>query len=102
MSISEKDIQHIADLARLGIPKKEIPFFAQELSSILQYIEKLNQVSVDEKQAEAYITSLHSQSRADAVRALWGLVDAKQALGQACKTHNKFIQTKPILDKTNE
>ena len=32
MSISEKDIQHIADLARLGIPKKEIPFFAQELS----------------------------------------------------------------------
>lgn len=102
MSTSEKEIQHIADLARLGIPKNEIPFFAQELSSILEYIEKLNQISVDQKQVDAYITSLHSQSRTDAERALWGLIDSKQALEQARKTHNGFIQTKPILDKTNE
>ena len=102
MSISEQEIQHIADLARLGIPKNEIPFFAQELSGILQYIEKLNQVSVDEQQVEAYITSLHSQTRSDASRALWGLVQSKDMLEQARKTHNGFLQTKPILDKTNE
>ena len=102
MSISEQNIKHIADLARLGIPDNEIPFFAQELSGILQYIDKLNEVDVDEKHIEAYITSLHSQTRSDSARALWGLIDSKEALEQARKTHNGFIQTKPILDKTNE
>ena len=102
MSISEQEIKHIAELARLGVPKNEIPFFAKELSSILQYIEKLNQVSVDQEQVEAYITSLHSQTRQDAARALWGLVQSKEMLEQVQETHNGFLQTKPILDKTNE
>src|SRR3989344_4798242 len=39
--ITKKEVQHIAELARLGINNKEIEKTQKELSSILDYIEKL-------------------------------------------------------------
>ncbi len=44
--ITRKEVQHIAKLARLGITKKEEGKFAKELSSILDYIEKLKKVDI--------------------------------------------------------
>ena len=102
MNISEQNIQHIADLARLGIPENEVQFYAQEISHILQYIDKLNEVDVDEEQLKAYITFLHSQTRPDSARALWGVVESKELLEQADQTHNGFIKVQAILDKSNE
>ena len=44
--ISRKEVQHIAKLARLGITREEEEKFAKELSSILDYFEKLKEVDV--------------------------------------------------------
>ncbi len=44
--ISKKEVQHIAKLARLGLTEKEIEKFQRELSSILNYIEKLKEVDI--------------------------------------------------------
>ena len=44
--LSKEEVKHIAKLARLGLTEKEIGKFQKELSSILDYIEKLKKVDV--------------------------------------------------------
>lgn len=44
--ISKDEVKHIAKLARLGLTEAEVKKFQKELSSILDYMEKLNEVNV--------------------------------------------------------
>ena len=44
--INKDEVRHIAKLARLKLTKKEEERFAKELSSILDYFEKLKEVDV--------------------------------------------------------
>jgi len=44
--LSKEEVQHIAKLARLGLTEAEIEKFQKELSSVLDYIEKLNKVDI--------------------------------------------------------
>lgn len=46
MSISERDVRHIAALARLGLDDARIPALAAELDSILGHMEVLQRVDV--------------------------------------------------------
>ena len=41
--INKEEVRHIAHLAKLGVSEKEVEKFKQELSSILKFVEKLNQ-----------------------------------------------------------
>jgi aspartyl-tRNA(Asn)/glutamyl-tRNA(Gln) amidotransferase subunit C len=42
--ISKQEVQHIAELARLGITKKEEEMFQKDLSSILDFFNSLKEV----------------------------------------------------------
>ena len=42
--ISKEEVKHIAKLARLGFGSKEVENLHKELSKILDYMEKLNEV----------------------------------------------------------
>src|SRR3990167_7228214 len=42
--LTDKEVKHIASLARIKISEKEEKSLQKDLSSILEYIEKLNQV----------------------------------------------------------
>jgi len=44
--ISKKEVQHVAQLARLGLKEREIVKMQKELSVILDYIEKLKEVDI--------------------------------------------------------
>lgn len=46
MVISKKEVQHIAKLARLGVSEKELAKMQKELSSILEFFEKLKEADV--------------------------------------------------------
>ena len=48
MSISQKDVEHIAHLAPIELTEQEKNKFADELSAILGFIEKLNEVGTAE------------------------------------------------------
>ncbi|MBI2121772.1 MAG: Asp-tRNA(Asn)/Glu-tRNA(Gln) amidotransferase subunit GatC [Candidatus Sungbacteria bacterium] len=47
MSISRKDVKHIAHLARIELTPEEETKFEKELSAILGFVEKLNEVNTD-------------------------------------------------------
>lgn len=47
MAIEEKDVRKAARLARLALPEERIAPMAQELGSILAWIEQLNEVDIE-------------------------------------------------------
>ncbi|MGQ0646816.1 MAG: Asp-tRNA(Asn)/Glu-tRNA(Gln) amidotransferase subunit GatC [Gemmatimonadaceae bacterium] len=47
MSISEHDVRHVANLARLGLEPDRVPHLAKELSGILGHMEVLAAVPTD-------------------------------------------------------
>ena len=59
------DVDHIAKLARLGLDEKEKEKFTQELSSILSFVEKLNEVDTDNIEPMAHVTGLKNIKRED-------------------------------------
>ena len=44
MALTEKDVRYVAELAHLDLSEEEIKEFLPQLDSILQYMEKLNQL----------------------------------------------------------
>ena len=47
MSITDKDVQHVAKLARLNLTPEEEQMFTGQLNAILQYAEKLNELDTE-------------------------------------------------------
>lgn len=47
MSISKKDVEHVARLARLSLTEDEKERYTAQLGQILGYVEKLSQLNTD-------------------------------------------------------
>lgn len=62
----EKDeIKHIAGLARIGIKEKEIERYQEELSVVLDYFKKLEDLDTEKIKEIGHITGMHSVFRED-------------------------------------
>lgn len=90
--ISKKEVQHIAKLARLGITEKEEEKFRKELSSILDYIEKLKKVDVSKTKPTSHPLFITNITRKDEV-------DSKkeELLSSVPTTEKGYIKVRPIL-----
>ncbi len=47
MSVTRKDIEYIAELAKLKFNDQDLDSFTDDLNEILNYIEKLNEINTD-------------------------------------------------------
>jgi len=52
--VDKKEVKHIAQLARLQLCEEEEEGFAKELSSILDYVEKLKELDVDKTEPTSH------------------------------------------------
>lgn len=66
--LTDKDIRHIAKLARLKLEENEIPKFAKELSAILAYVNLLNELDTENVPATAQVTGIENVLREDRVQ----------------------------------
>lgn len=67
MALSKKEVEHIAHLARLGITSKELRKFSKELTSVLDYVNKLNEVDTKNIKSTSQVTGLVNVIREDKV-----------------------------------
>ena len=65
--LSEKDVKHVAKLAKLNLSKEEITKFKDQLSKVIEYIEELNEVNTDDIEPTSQTTGLVNVSRKDEV-----------------------------------
>ncbi len=58
--LSIQDVEHIANLSKLELSRAEKEKFAEQLSSILQYVEELNSVDTRDVEITAQVTGLNN------------------------------------------
>ena len=68
MSITSKDIDKIAALAKLELSDEEREKFAAQLGDIISYVEKLSEIDTSDVQPLAHINDLMNVSREDKSR----------------------------------
>lgn len=94
--INFKQVQHIANLARLGIDKKEKKKFASELGSILDYAEKLKKIEVEGVEPFSHPVKMENVMRKDQVqKQLPSTVD--HLLKLAPRSKGEYLKVKSIL-----
>ncbi len=68
MSLTIKEVEHVALLARLSLNDAEKQTFAQQLSAILNYVDKLNELDTKGIEPLSHILPVHNVFREDTAR----------------------------------
>jgi aspartyl-tRNA(Asn)/glutamyl-tRNA(Gln) amidotransferase subunit C len=68
MEITKSQIQHVAHLARLELDERAIDTFANQISEILQYVDKLQRLDTQDIPATSHAISLTNAFREDEER----------------------------------
>ena len=63
--LTKKEVEKIAELARLELAEEEKEKFAEDLSSVLGYVQKLSEVNIEKVEPVTGGTSLESVTRKD-------------------------------------
>lgn len=74
MRLSEEDVRHIADLARLDLADGEVADFRDQLSSVIGFVEKLGEADTEGIEPMSHTVELHNMFRDDAAIACDGAV----------------------------
>lgn len=65
--ISRDDVEYVAQLARLGLNEEEKDLMADNLESILEYVEKLNELDTEKVEPMTHSINVTNVSRPDEV-----------------------------------
>lgn len=93
--LSLSEVEHIAQLARMGLTAEEKETFRHQLSAILEYVELLNQVDTQGVAPTTSALPLNNVMRPDEVAA--GL-STEEALANAPDAEANQFKVKPILE----
>src|SRR5258706_12464705 len=68
MSVTIKDVEHVAELARLSFTASEKEKFRNQLNQILAYMEKLNELDTTNVEPLSHVIGNSNVFRADRMR----------------------------------
>ena len=85
--LSKKEVEHIAKLARISLVQKEIEKFQKELSSILDYVEKLKEVDIEGITPTSHSIAIENVMRED------------ECISQTPELKKKLIEKFPDIEK---
>lgn len=68
MSITVKDVQHVAKLARLQLNPEEEATITEQMNAILQYAEKLNELDTENVKPTTHVLQVSNVMREDVVK----------------------------------
>ncbi|KKR02618.1 MAG: Aspartyl/glutamyl-tRNA(Asn/Gln) amidotransferase subunit C [Candidatus Yanofskybacteria bacterium GW2011_GWA1_39_13] len=97
--LTDKEVKHIAELARIKISEKEEQSLKKDLSSILEYINKLNEVDTTGVEPLYQTTGLVDSFRSDESRGEFKMDENlnEKLIGQAPHKDDRFIKVKSVL-----
>ena len=95
-TITRRDVEHVAKLARLTLPADELTRFTEQLAAILQYVGKLSELKTDGVAVTAQVTGLSNVMRADLVAGC-DAATRERLLTAAPERSGDFIQTRGVF-----
>ena len=96
--IDEAQVRKVAKLSRLDLSDKEIADITIQLSGILGYIEKLNEVDTSNVEPLAHCLPISNVFRADKIKESLG---TEKTLANAPQTDKDFFKVPKILDDSS-
>ncbi|TMB44588.1 MAG: Asp-tRNA(Asn)/Glu-tRNA(Gln) amidotransferase subunit GatC [Chloroflexi bacterium] len=97
MPLSKDEVRHVAMLARLGLEPGEEEFYSEQLSSILEHIDRLQQLDTETIAPTAQVVEVSNPLREDVPRP--GLTQ-EDALANAPAAVNGMFRVPSIQEET--
>jgi aspartyl-tRNA(Asn)/glutamyl-tRNA(Gln) amidotransferase subunit C len=94
MAVTRKDVEHIAELARLKFEEKELDQFTNELNEILTYVEKLNELDTENVEPLSHPIEGVNNFREDIVRPS---IQREEALKNAPDKDEEFFRVPKVI-----
>ena len=76
MKLGKNEVEYVANLGRLRLNDDDIDKFAKQLSDILHYIDKLNEIDTSNVEPMAHAVDMSNAFREDIVESKWDKEDA--------------------------
>ncbi len=95
MTLSREQVRHVALLARLGLEEGEEDFYAEQLSRILEHIDRLSEVDTESIPPTAQVVEVRNVMRDDEPRPC---LPQEVAIANAPEVEGGFFVVKSIQE----
>jgi len=95
MKISLKEVSHIAHLARLELTEEELERFSIQLSKILSYMDKLNELDTSNIEPTSHVIPIKNVFRDDEV---FPSLSSEEALRNSPERTENFFRVPRIIE----
>ena len=94
MAVTLKDVEHIAELARLKFSDEELKSFTHQLNEILNYVEKLNELDTESVEPLSHPVEGNNAFREDELRPS---LNREEALKNAPDSDGEFFKVPKVI-----
>ncbi len=95
MKISSREVEYVANLARLEVTDKEKEKFTAQLNDILLYIDKLNELDTKGVEPMSHAIAVTNAFREDKIL---DSIGTEQTLANAPDTRGEFFRVPKVID----
>jgi aspartyl-tRNA(Asn)/glutamyl-tRNA(Gln) amidotransferase subunit C len=96
MAVTLKDVEHIAQLAKLEFTDAEKEKFTHQMNQILEYVEQMNKLDTSSVEPLSQVIELSNVFRADAVKQG---VSTDEALKNAPSKTEEFFKVPKVINE---
>lgn len=96
MTITRKDVEHVAYLARLGLTEAELDTFVRQLGGILENMQILAELDTAHIAPTAQVIPLSNVMRADE---LWNPLDVREVLSNAPQSEDGCFRIPAVFEE---
>lgn len=95
MKVDKREVEHVAMLARIELTEEEKEIYSEQLSTILEFFDRLKEVDTEGVPPTSHVLDLMNVYRPDQVRPGPGV---EAVLRNAPARANRFFRVPKILD----
>lgn len=94
MTVTIKDVEHVAKLARLRFTQEELEKFTRQFNQILEYMQKLNELDTSNVEPLSHVIEVSNVFRNDEVRPSY---PREEVLKNAPSQDGKFFKVPKVI-----
>ena len=95
MSLSEKEVEHIAELAKIKITEKEKKLFTKQFNEILQFFHQLDEMDTSSIEPTFHVVDIKNRFRDDKIETT---LSTEEALKNAPKKEKNFFKAPKLFE----
>jgi aspartyl-tRNA(Asn)/glutamyl-tRNA(Gln) amidotransferase subunit C len=112
MKVTDKDVAYVADLANLELTEEERPGMLRDLNSILEYVDRLNELDTSDVPPMAQVSDRYGvdqaqqgsarfayASREDVLEGLRKSLPHDEALANAPDADDEFFRVPKVIER---